>query len=110
MTSENFEAWKLMTRVPSSIGSCAATRTPCINHRFDYRSGSARSWVLRARWTIKNTTDREAEMTMAEELRRVSDADLLPVWQRIAWMAAIWFASVALLGLISWLVKLWLTS
>ncbi len=47
-------------------------------------------------------------MTMAEEMHRASDVDLLPVWQRIAWMAAIWFASVALLGVVSWLLKLWL--
>ena len=43
---------------------------------------------------------------MAEELHRASEADLLPVWQRIAWMAAIWFLSVALLGVASWLLKL----
>jgi hypothetical protein len=45
-------------------------------------------------------------MKMAEELHRTSEADLLPVWQRIAWMAAIWFVSVALLGVASWLLKL----
>lgn len=46
---------------------------------------------------------------MAEEMRHASKADLLPVWQRIAWMAAIWFASVATLGAVSWLIRLWLT-
>lgn len=45
---------------------------------------------------------------MAEELHRASDAELLPVWQRLAWMAAIWFASVATLGLVSWLLRLWI--
>lgn len=45
---------------------------------------------------------------MAEEMRSVSQPQLLPVWQRIAWMAAIWFASVAVLGLVSWLLRLWL--
>lgn len=45
---------------------------------------------------------------MAEEWRRVSEAELLPVWQRIAWMAAIWSASVGLMVLASLLLKAWL--
>lgn len=45
---------------------------------------------------------------MAEKMHNASEADLLPLWQRLAWMAAIWFASVAALGLVSWLLKLWL--
>ena len=31
-----------------------------------------------------------------------------PLWKRLAWMAAIWLASVALLGAIAWLIRLWL--
>ena len=49
-----------------------------------------------------------AERDMVEEMRSASEADLLPVWQRIEWMAAIWFASVAILGLVSWLLRMWL--
>lgn len=45
---------------------------------------------------------------MAEEMHHASKADLLPVWQRIAWMAAIWLGSVASLGVVSWLLRLWL--
>jgi hypothetical protein len=45
---------------------------------------------------------------MAEELHHITDIDRLPGWQRLAWIAAIWFASVALLGMVSWLVGSWL--
>lgn len=45
---------------------------------------------------------------MAEEMHRASDVDLLPVKQRIAWMAVIWFMSVGALALVSWLLNLWL--
>ncbi len=54
--------------------------------------------------TRPKTLSGEMGSTMAEEMPRASPADLLPVWQRIAWMAAVWFASVALLGLASWLI------
>ena len=35
-------------------------------------------------------------------------ADSRPLWQRLAWMAAIWTASVAVLGTVAWVLRLWL--
>lgn len=35
-------------------------------------------------------------------------ADQSPLWKRIAWMGAIWLTSVAVLGIISLIIKLWL--
>lgn len=43
-----------------------------------------------------------------EEVHDTSHDHLLPVWQRLAWMAAIWLASVTVLGLVSWLIRIWL--
>jgi hypothetical protein len=31
-----------------------------------------------------------------------------PLWRRLGWMALIWAASVAALGAIAWLIRLWL--
>ena len=35
-------------------------------------------------------------------------ADDAPLWKRLAWMAGIWGASVAALGLIAFGIRLWL--
>jgi hypothetical protein len=31
-----------------------------------------------------------------------------PLWKRLAWMAAIWAASVAALGAVAWVLELWI--
>lgn len=31
-----------------------------------------------------------------------------PLWQRLAWLAAIWVASVAVLGVVAWVLRLWI--
>jgi hypothetical protein len=35
-------------------------------------------------------------------------ADAAPLWKRLAWMVGIWAASVAALGIVAGILKLWL--
>jgi len=34
-------------------------------------------------------------------------AEAQPLWRRLAWMAAIWLASVAVLGVVAWVLRVW---
>ncbi|MGE4242470.1 DUF2474 domain-containing protein [Ramlibacter sp.] len=42
--------------------------------------------------------------------RRIEDAgdeaDVRPLWQRLAWLVGFWIAGVASLGLVAWLLKM----
>ena len=38
---------------------------------------------------------------MAEDLQKMPEMDLLPVWQRVAWIAAIWVLSVGAMALVT---------
>ena len=35
------------------------------------------------------------------------EADSQPLWKRLAWMVAIWLASVTLLGAVAYVLRLW---
>jgi hypothetical protein len=35
-------------------------------------------------------------------------ADRQPLWRRLAWLAAIWTASVAVLGMVAFVLRLWI--
>ena len=35
-------------------------------------------------------------------------ADRTPLWQRLAWLAAIWAGSVAVLGAVAYVLRLWI--
>ncbi|ABD25472.1 hypothetical protein Saro_1027 [Novosphingobium aromaticivorans DSM 12444] len=37
-------------------------------------------------------------------------AQARPLWQRLAWMAAIWLGSVLALGVVAMLIRYWLSS
>lgn len=36
-------------------------------------------------------------------------AEAQPVWKRLAWMIAIWAASVAALGVVAFIIRAWLS-
>ncbi|KPP91167.1 DUF2474 domain-containing protein [Erythrobacter sp. HL-111] len=36
------------------------------------------------------------------------EADEKPLWERLGWMAAIWGASVAVLGVVAYVLRLWI--
>ena len=40
--------------------------------------------------------------------KRVADADAKPLWMRLAWMTAIWAASVGTLGVVAYGIRIWL--
>lgn len=42
---------------------------------------------------------------MAEDFHKLPEVNLLPVRQRIAWIAAIWLLSVGMMALVSWLIR-----
>ena len=41
-------------------------------------------------------------------MERWREAETQPLWKRLAWMAAIWAASVAVLTVLAGVLKLWI--
>ncbi len=54
-------------------------------------------------------TTTRTECAMAEDLKKIPQVDLLPVRQRIAWMAVIWLLSVGAMALLSLAVHVFLS-
>ena len=41
-------------------------------------------------------------------MERWREAEAQPLWRRLGWMAAIWTASVAVLGVVAGVLRLWI--
>ncbi|MEW9856098.1 DUF2474 domain-containing protein [Novosphingobium sp. M1R2S20] len=39
---------------------------------------------------------------------KAGDANEAPLWKRLAWLLAIWCASVAVLSVVAWVIRIWL--
>ena len=49
-------------------------------------------------------------MAITEPEENRGSADTPPLWQRLGWMAGIWALSVAALGAVAWVLRLWLSA